>query len=171
MTSQTINPLIAVDKLKASYIRYLKTAFPIQDHDIRDEFWKALESQGTLVKGPLLEATPEFLKGPSIEGMVSQGILNESFQNLCNPALPYKRPLYLHQAQAIEKSVLHKRNLVISTGTGSGKTEAFLIPILNELLNEEENGTLLEPGVRSLLLYPMNALANDQIKRLRKVLA
>jgi len=171
MTSQTINPLNAVDKLKASYLRYLKTAFPIQDKNIREEFWKALDVQGALVKGPLLEATSEFVKGPSIEGMVSQGILNKKFQDLCNRALPYKRSLYIHQAQAIEKSVLHKRNLVVSTGTGSGKTEAFLIPILNELLNEEENDTLLEPGVRALLLYPMNALANDQLKRLRKVLA
>ena len=142
MTSQTINPLIAVDKLKASYIRYLKTAFPIQDHDIRDEFWKALESQGTLVKGPLLEATPEFLKGPSIEGMVSQGILNKKFQDLCNRALPYKRSLYIHQAQAIEKSVLHKRNLVVSTGTGSGKTT--LLNVLSSFISDDERIVTLE---------------------------
>ena len=59
---------------------------------------------------------------------------------------------------------------VLSTGTGSGKTEAFLIPILNHLLREEEAGTLNQAGVRALLLYPMNALANDQMKRLRRIL-
>ncbi len=60
------------------------------------------------------------------------------------------------------------RNVVVATGTGSGKTEAFLIPILNHLFLEDEKGTL-GPGVRALLLYPMNALANDRLARLRKV--
>ena len=63
-----------------------------------------------------------------------------------------------------------RRNLIVATGTGSGKTESFLIPILNHLLCEEETGTLVQPGVRALLLYPMNALANDQLKRLRTLL-
>ena len=92
------------------------------------------------------------------------------FANLCGSGLPYDRPLYVHQEQAIRNLCQGKRNLVVTSGTGSGKTEAFLIPILNHLLEEEKQGTLNEPGVRALLLYPMNALANDQLKRLRKVL-
>ena len=48
------------------------------------------------------------------------------------------------------------------TGTGSGKTEAFLLPILDRLFREQAAGTLVQPGVRALLLYPMNVLANDQ---------
>ncbi|MEW6573198.1 MAG: DEAD/DEAH box helicase [Bacillota bacterium] len=79
------------------------------------------------------------------------------------------RPLYRHQEEAIRKLVVGRRNVVVATGTGSGKTEAFLIPILNHLFREEEAG-LLGPGVRALLLYPMNALANDQLDRLRKLL-
>jgi len=59
--------------------------------------------------------------------------------------------------------------MVVTTGTGSGKTECFLYPILNILLNESDSKTL-SPGVRALLLYPMNALANDQMKRLRELL-
>src|SRR5690606_1914675 len=62
------------------------------------------------------------------------------------------------------------RNLVVSTGTGSGKTESFLLPIINSLIEESARGTLT-PGVRALLLSPMNALANDQLKRMRGVLA
>ncbi|MFC5851068.1 DEAD/DEAH box helicase, partial [Streptomyces chlorus] len=62
------------------------------------------------------------------------------------------------------------RNLVVATGTGSGKTESFLLPVLNALAAEHARGTL-GPGVRALLLYPMNALANDQMKRLRRLLA
>ena len=53
-------------------------------------------------------------------------------------------------------------------GTGSGKTECFLIPIIHHLLHEVEDGEL-DFGVRAILIYPMNALANDQMKRLRKL--
>ena len=53
---------------------------------------------------------------------------------------------------------------------GSGKTECFTLPVLDGLLREIEEGTLGQPGVRALLLYPMNALANDQLKRLRVLL-
>lgn len=70
----------------------------------------------------------------------------------------------------MEKAVRHRRNLVIATGTGSGKTECFLFPILDRLFREAEQGTLAQPGVRALLLYPMNALADDQVKRMRRLL-
>jgi len=97
-------------------------------------------------------------------------VLHPDFRTLCSPALPLERPLYLHQEQGIEKVVRGGRNVIISTGTGSGKTETFLIPIFEHLLRERRAGTLDQPGVRALLLYPMNALANDQLKRLRRVL-
>jgi ATP-dependent helicase YprA (DUF1998 family) len=100
---------------------------------------------------------------------MEDGILHPGFRELCSEALPLDRPLYVHQEQAIVKVVRDGRNLVVATGTGSGKTEAFLIPILDHLLRERAAGTL-SPGVRALLLYPMNALANDQLKRLRRVL-
>ena len=77
--------------------------------------------------------------------------------------------MYVHQEKAVRK-VGSGRNVVVATGTGSGKTESFLFPILNALVEEREQGTL-GPGVRALLLYPMNALANDQMKRLRQLLA
>lgn len=172
MTShKSINPITATQLARASYLRYLKTAYPIQDDELRQQFWSALEQPDLLVKGPLLEATPGFEKGKSIQELVDQGVLDTGFENLCGSNLPFQRPLYLHQEQAIRKICSGKRNLVVTTGTGSGKTETFLIPIINHLLQEEKNGTLDQGGVRALLLYPMNALANDQLKRLRKVLA
>jgi len=172
MTShKSIHPITTTQLTRGSYLRYLKTAYPFQDDNLRRQFWQALEQPNLLVKGPLLEATPEFAKGSSIKQLVEQGVLNDSFEYLCGKGLPFERPLYLHQDQAIRKLCQGKRNLVVTTGTGSGKTETFLIPILNHLLQEEKNGTLDQPGVRALLLYPMNALANDQLKRLRKILA
>lgn len=76
---------------------------------------------------------------------------------------------YRHQEAACRKAAAG-RNLVVASGTGSGKTESFLLPILDHLCAEQAAGTL-RPGVRAVLLYPMNALANDQLKRLRLLLA
>ena len=57
----------------------------------------------------------------------------------------------------------------MATGTASGKTESFLYPILFDLYRQHLTGELEEPGVRALILYPMNALANDQRERLGKI--
>ena len=165
-----LHPLETTTRIRDTYLRYLKTIYPFQDSDLREQFWQALEEPGLLVKGPLMEASPPFQIGRSIEELVKGALLHPDFRRLCSPVLPFDRPLYLHQEQAIEKVIGGKRNVVIATGTGSGKTEAFLIPMLDHLLREQESGTLGEPGVRALLLYPMNALANDQLKRLRRIL-
>ncbi|MFE9964068.1 DEAD/DEAH box helicase [Streptomyces sp. NPDC005525] len=101
--------------------------------------------------------------------LIGEGVLDPAFRHLTGPALPADRPLYRHQEQALRKAAAG-RNLVVATGTGSGKTESFLLPILNALAAEHARGTL-SPGIRALLLYPMNALANDQMKRLRRLLA
>ncbi|MCL4434827.1 MAG: DEAD/DEAH box helicase [Actinobacteria bacterium] len=98
--------------------------------------------------------------------MVAEGLLDDDFLSLPREAFPIGRPLYRHQESAIRK-LLDGRNVIVATGTGSGKTECFLFPILQHLMKERAAGTLGEPGVRALLLYPMNALANDQMKRLR----
>ncbi|WP_160310243.1 DEAD/DEAH box helicase [Neobacillus vireti] len=88
--------------------------------------------------------------------------------NALKAHFPLDRTLYIHQETAIHK-VVKGKNVIVATGTGSGKTECFLLPIINELMREKEAGTL-NKGIRALLLYPMNALANDQIARLRGIL-
>src|SRR5699024_3110405 len=100
----------------------------------------------------------------------AEGVLHHAWSEFAD-AFPLDRPLHRHQEEAIRKAVSHRRNLIVSTGTGSGKTESFLLPIVDHLLRERDAGTLARPGVRALLLYPMNALANDQTKRLRRLLA
>lgn len=165
-----LHPLETTHQIREAYLRYLKTIYPFQEPTLLASFWRALETPELLVKGPLVEATPPFEDGRSIAQLVSEGILSKRFQSLCSEALPWNRALYRHQDQAICQVVQRDRNLIVATGTGSGKTESFLIPILNHLLLEDAAGTLRQPGVRALLLYPMNALANDQLKRLRRVL-
>jgi len=132
-----------------------------------DLAWDSLRRP--LVAGPILESSPPFELGRSIEQLVTAGTLSRSWSfGRTGRALPPARHLYAHQDAAVSK-VAAGRNVIVATGTGSGKTEAFLIPILDALMREQERGTL-GPGVRALLIYPMNALANDQVKRLRELL-
>src|SRR3990172_6369007 len=154
--------------IKTSYVNYLKTLFPINDPELESKFHELLEDENKLFKGPYLESTPPYKKGKSIKDLQYENVLSPLFNELNSENLPLSRPFYLHQEKAIRK-IVNGRNLIVATGTGSGKTEAFLIPIFNHLLTEKVKGTLC-PGVRALLLYPINTLANDQVKRLRQLL-
>jgi ATP-dependent helicase YprA (DUF1998 family) len=166
-----LHPISTTNHLREAYTRYLKTIKPFQDERLREEFADALEEDNLLLKGPYIEITPPFATGKSLCELVEENVLSPLFKQLCyKDGLQWERPLYKHQEGAIRKMIAG-RNVIVSTGTGSGKTESFLIPILNSLLREAEAGTLSQPGVRALILYPMNALANDQMERLRAVLA
>ncbi|MCB0031976.1 MAG: DEAD/DEAH box helicase, partial [Anaerolineales bacterium] len=174
----TLHPIETTEELRLTYERYLKTIYPFQDDNLRDALWQRLGEKDRLIKGPLLEASPPFKSGRSIAELIHQNVLDPEFRRFCaakdlfSPSpLPIDRPLYAHQDQAIEVVATRQENLVVATGTGSGKTESFLIPILNHLFREKAAGSLSRPGVRALLLYPMNALANDQLIRLRHLLA
>jgi ATP-dependent helicase YprA (DUF1998 family) len=164
-----LDPLVTAKQIEGSYKRYLKTLLAPRNEQLAEAFDSAVDSSTLLTKGPILEMTPPYETGSTCRNLVAEGVLHPGFTALDSPALPLDQPLYVHQESAIRKFVAG-RNLVVSTGTGSGKTESFLIPIINSLIAESAQGKL-GPGVRALLLYPMNALANDQLKRLRAVLA
>ena len=98
-----LHPIKTTEKLRATYERYLKTIYPFQDSNLREEFWRRLHESDRLVKGPLLEASPPFQTGMTIKEMVSSKILHPGFADLCHstadlgdPPLPYERPFYLH---------------------------------------------------------------------------
>jgi ATP-dependent helicase YprA (DUF1998 family) len=155
--------------LSATYRRYLRSLLPVRDPALATALTGCIAASPLLTKGPLLEATPPYRTGATLRDLIGEGVLDPAFARLGGPALPLDRPLYLHQEQALRKAAAG-RNLVVATGTGSGKTESFLLPVLSALTAEHTTGTL-GPGVRALLLYPMNALANDQLRRLRQLLA
>lgn len=166
----TLDPLAASGAVVDGYRRYLRSLMPLRDPGLAAALERAIDGSGDrLTKGPLLETTPAYATGASIGELVASGVLDERVLRFTGPALPVDRPLYRHQEQAIRR-VAAGRNLVVATGTGSGKTESFLLPILSHLAAESAAGTLGR-GVRALLLYPMNALADDQAKRLRTLLA
>ncbi|MGW4364328.1 DEAD/DEAH box helicase [Nocardia takedensis] len=162
-----LDPLAAAADIEAGYKRYLKTLIAPRDPALAAAFDREIDATTMLTKGPLLELTPPYEPGASPAELVAEGVLHPGFGEF-GSTMELDRPLYRHQETAIRK-VTAGRNLVVSTGTGSGKTESFLLPILNTLVAEKAAGTL-GPGVRALLLYPMNALANDQLGRLRGLL-
>lgn len=168
--TEHFDALNASDKIRGAYRNYLLTSNDFSDALIREEFSRLLEDSYPLTKGPFVQVTPLYRKSKSLNELAKAGLL--STELLTHPTLipNADRPLYQHQVSAIEK-ISAGRNVIVATGTGSGKTEAFLLPIINSLLEERRAGTLSQPGVRALLLYPMNALANDQLERLRELLA
>ncbi|MEY9212970.1 DEAD/DEAH box helicase [Thermobifida halotolerans] len=164
----TLDPIAVSTLISDSYRRYLRSLLPLRDPALARALNAQISASPLLTKGPLLEATPPYRTGATPRQLVAEGVLSAGFTAPDGPAIHLDRPLYLHQEQAIRKARAG-RNLVVATGTGSGKTESFLVPILNELEEQHRRGEL-GPGVRAILLYPMNALANDQLKRLRELL-
>lgn len=162
----SFNIITASKNITDKYIRYLKTMFDIEDPYYKELFGEAINKRQSISKGPYLEVIDSFKKGSSVEELIRQGILDSDFEKIEDI---YKKTLYQHQENSVKK-INEGKNIVVSTGTGSGKTESFLIPILNSLMKEKRENGMLSPGVRALLIYPMNALANDQISRLRGLL-
>lgn len=165
------NPAKAAEEIKKEYIGYISTTFHFRNQKLQKKLVEELEK--TVSNGPFVEIKDSFKSGKTIGDLITESKLSQLFRDLekdkkYQPKLPISRPLHLHQEKAIEKIVTGK-NVVVSTGTGSGKTNCFLIPVINELLREKEQGNLND-GVRAIFIYPMNALANDQIKGLREIL-
>lgn len=167
--TRAFDPVQTASAITSTYRRYLQSLLPLSDTGLRTALEREIATAPLLHKGPLLEATPPYAPAATLAELVDEGVLCPGFAELTSAALPPDRPLYAHQEAAIRKAAAG-RNLIVATGTGSGKTESFLIPILDALIRERTAGSL-GPGVRALLLYPMNALANDQMKRLRSLLA
>lgn len=162
------DPIQFRDNLQSTIARYIGTAAPVSPARA-PRLAKALAArlqEAPLVKGPFVESLPDFIKGGSIEDLVSAGELHRGWKALERTEDGRKlfyRPLHSHQAEAIRCEYNH----LVATGTGSGKTEAFLFPLVDALLREN---SLERPGVRAILVYPLNALANDQMFRIGRLL-
>lgn len=160
------------DGLSANLHQYLSASYHIWDEDLIRERDRIFNSPGATHQTPYLEATAVYAAGaPYSELGVSQRaaeLLSRAAKEGSTgiPSLPYA-----HQGEALVVASARKSDLIVATGTGSGKTESFLMPILANLLDEAAERPLSwrNRGVRALLLYPMNALVNDQLGRLRRL--
>ncbi|XWX02499.1 DEAD/DEAH box helicase [Aggregatilineales bacterium SYSU G02658] len=167
-----LDPINLAQKLQQSLVDYLTTTLDVnrdgQQPRLAAEIREAFDSPNNLVNGPYVELALPYKRGHSINELIDEGVLTPKLRKMqCfqkGSPLPLDAQLYLHQEQAIRRIVQGKRGVVISSGTGSGKTESFLIPLLHDLLVDSTE------GVRAILIYPLNALVNDQLDRLRTIL-
>lgn len=121
------------------YRDYLLTTFQTTDDKYNSQLETELKKDGIISSGPYVSVSDSYEKEKTIAELVEDRVLCESMLNL-GKLDPYARRLYRHQVEATLKAG-EKKNLIITTGTGSGKTECFLIPVVNELLKEQEAGT------------------------------
>ncbi|XXY21835.1 DEAD/DEAH box helicase [Sorangium sp. So ce216] len=173
MSRYQLDAYAANERALAEMTSFVRSSFRFRDPTLDDAVHKAITDFG-LVAPPVVEANFPFelpSLGPKTTGELAKaGIVHRDLPALLQAARgeaqwPADRPLYLHQVEAIE-NYRKVKSLVVASGTGSGKTECFLFPALDKLLRDPD---LKRPGVRVLLLYPLNALVNNQMDRLRAI--
>lgn len=160
-----------VDLISSRYRNYLTTSFYFKDEELSASFERALKKEecdeSPLYKGPISEPAHGFKSGKSAQTLAAE-YFPQQHKELCSALI--ELPLHQHQEEAIHQTHIAQNNIVVATGTASGKTEGFLYPILFHLYQQYLNGAL-DDGVRALILYPMNALANDQRRRMGEICA
>jgi Lhr-like helicase len=165
-----------VSKIQAALRDYIEATYHVGHPTVIDQRRALLEEKAVLFQDPHFESTPRYQTNRRFDELA----LDEAVQTLF-PRLTHREgelpqilfdPPYTHQAEALELTRRDRKSLVITTGTGSGKTESFLLPMLAKLAEEASHrpDSFASPAVRALILYPMNALVNDQLGRLRLLL-
>ena len=173
MPSPVLTIAETVDEIRAALQDYIEATYHVGHAGIVGQRRRLLEADGVIHRRPYIESTPRYQTG---ERFADLGLPEHAQQLLelmshpegGGPPLLYDPP-YTHQARALVESIRNGKSVVVTTGTGSGKTESFLMPLLAKLATEAGTApeSFARPGVRALLLYPMNALVNDQLGRLR----
>ena len=210
------NPLALFRNLRNVYLRYLDSPFDFRYADLVRERRALLDRDGYLWREPLIEPIPAYRGCGGDFRTVAHGALDGSLGTHCADELAdfvacgafgADMEPYEHQRDSFEESVVRGRDVVVTTGTGSGKTECFVLPVLAALVRESaawgaagvrnrhwdwwnhyamrgdrrrweprvpqrshEDPASRPPAIRALLLYPLNALVEDQLIRLRESL-
>ncbi|NBD34138.1 MAG: DEAD/DEAH box helicase [Cyanobacteria bacterium] len=145
-------PSVVASEIRSSVEDFLKTEFRPTTPSMEHLLNRFLENPEAVFKGPYLSLSLPFQKG--------------HFGRDYFPDVPMKFPPFRHQERAFERlSSPNYASTLVATGTGSGKTECFLMPILDHCY--QSGG---ETGIKAILLYPMNALATDQAKRIAQLI-
>jgi len=162
---------------------YLESTYNLRNPRLIIERQLALNEPLTLVSEPFIEAPPRYspsdLRFEEDEDLPSE--VREVLVAFSEQGHGVFNPPYRHQSEALRAFFADERDVVVTTGTGSGKTEVFTNAILGRAAlegrlgpREGEDGTPLPPpstvnGIRTLVLYPMNALVSDQLTRIRQL--
>jgi len=163
----SLNPITYTERVVGDFLRYQVTAYPFADERLLRQMRDLLSLSETrrtpLLKGPYISLSRPFRAGAKIADLVADGSLHPFMENVA----PFPA-LWGHQERAI-RAIVSGRTTLMSTGTGSGKTECFLYPAISQCLRlRDENASA---GIVAVFVYPMNALAEDQLGRLRSLLA
>jgi ATP-dependent helicase YprA (DUF1998 family) len=199
------DPIGAHDSIKGALVRYIKSAFGTNSASFESERQELLDQHHVLFQDAYVEPIPAYMAGKSLAeldhsdlpGLAPDGI--SAFKGVVAAGLfGSGRRLYTHQQRMLRKS-LEGKHCVVVTGTGSGKTEAFLLPAIAKIIREATgprswagatpsdewseaslpswsttNRQLRDEArpaaLRGIVLYPMNALVEDQVSRLRAAL-
>ena len=162
-----------VRSLRGELQAYIEAQYHIRNVSLIEERRRLLSQEGNIYQLPHVEATPSYKSGKPYANLDIPDAAKDMLTRLSSlsPSVGvYGRP-YEHQAEALEHFLSGGNDLIVATGTGSGKTECFLLPIIGMLAQEgiDRPSSAAKPGFRALLLYPMNALVNDQLSRLRRL--
>jgi Zn finger protein HypA/HybF involved in hydrogenase expression len=184
--NERFTPTRLYQRLKETLQGYIESAYPLSDPALvraRRELLKHEAGGRLLAQEPYIETTTRY--ATSTKGFGDIGLpdhLAGLFTRLASTHTPFSTDddprtvlyptMYQHQERAFVEFLVEQKDILVATGTGSGKTECFLVPMLGALYDEAltRPSTFAMPSVRALILYPMNALVNDQLSRLRLLL-
>lgn len=159
---ERLNPFGALEDICTAYRKYVTSFQRFKNPTIRNWVDEKLK-EGTLIsKGPYIELNRRYLHGDSFDQLVSEGLIHPNSPRCFTAKAEDKESplvdLHKHQSDAV-RTIASGKNTIIATGTGSGKSFCFGIPIISECLRLQDEEV---KGVKAIIIYPMNALANSQ---------
>jgi superfamily II DNA/RNA helicase len=151
--------------LIARYEQFARSFTDVRSADLKAQI-DAIYDRGTFWPEPLIGLNPRYLAGDRVSDLVSSGAADPASADVFALGEPRRAiQLHWHQSRAFHKAQAGK-NLIVTTGTGSGKSLCFFAPIVDRVLRARRAG---EPRrTRAIIIYPMNALANSQGEELAK---
>lgn len=161
----SLHPIKALDSMLEEYRNYLLTEFRAKDPQLREALEKEIDSPLFLAQEPFFQAHRPFKQGALWNDLPLDPKLAKVMKDRSGSGYAY-----IHQSESISNLLgPNPSPLTVTTGTGSGKTECFLLPVIQNAINDAV--LYKKNGLTAILIYPMNALANDQYERINEYLA
>ena len=158
------DPIRIFEDIRNAYLKYISSGLPFFRKEYSQERDKLMEEPGTICQPPIIELVTKYHEKASLRDFCNSEGVSLEFNDFVNCGLftnsgPQDRKLYDHQYAALKEAFINRKNIVVTTGTGSGKTESFMVPLITELARLNQPGSL-----KAIFLYPLNALMEAILK-------